>query len=641
MSVFHANSCPITTKMTMMTTSIEQITHPGILTCAPTTSLFEAAQRMMASHCSSIFIEDEGEIVGVWTEHDALMIATQEQLFLSTIAEHMISPVQTIGLNASLGETALRFHEESLRHFLVLDEANNPWGVVTQSDVVMAQGVSNVYLREIGGLLHRDTPVISATTTIDDVVCIMKNDHIDAVAVRYGDNEPLGIFTERDIVRMIGTGTSFATVGDLASRPLISVQSSSTLYQARKMFIDKHIRHLGIIDEEGQFRGVIAFSDLLMGMEHDYTHELRGALKESEHSLAISHRHNRLAEKAFENTFEGIMVSNVNKMIEWVNPAFTQIIGFAAHEAIGKPLSLFASEKYDDAFFLKIEATLHQDGRWQGELWGRKRNGEIIALWMTMTLVMDDDHKPINYVSIFSDITHRKAAEEQMHFLAYHDALTGLSNRLMLKDRLQHAISHAHRNRQMVGIMMIDLDHFKQINDTLGHQAGDRLLQVVAQRLIDCVREEDTAARLGGDEFVLIIERVDHLDVLSAIAQKVTHTLSQPVLLDDREMTITTSMGISIFPADGDLPDDLIKQADHLMYLAKQGGRNNFVMSPHGVSVKDIPHPLPNPPLEGEGVSLLPLDGEGVSLLPLDGEGVSLLPLDGEGVSILPLEGEG
>lgn len=561
--------------------AIEHIMHPEILSCPPATSLAEAARLMVEARRSSILVQERGRMVGIWTEHDALKLdVSNEQLFHTPISRHMVTPVKTIHRKATLDETAVRFREERLRHFLVIDDQQQACGIITQSDVVMTQGVDNVYLQEVGATLSRSHPRISSNTPLEEVIGTMQSQHFDAVIIDYPDDSH-GILTERDVVRLISEGKALDTVGELASRPLISTTSSSTLYHARKLFMNHRIRHLGVSNAEGKLLGLVSFADILVNIERNYSRELRETLKEREERLALSEQQQKLAAKAFESTFEGIMVCDANNTIESVNPAFTQITGFMAHEIIGQNPRIFASGRHDDSFFRQMRQQLEQDGHWQGEIWNRKRNGEIIAVWMTINTVRDDHGQVTNYVAIFSDITHRKAAEEQMHFLAYHDALTSLPNRILFNDRLSHALNHAKRHKTLVGVMLLDLDRFKQINDTLGHPAGDHLLQTVAQRLTGCIRAEDTAARLGGDEFVLILENLTAIEPLAAIAGKIVASLSQPVPFGKHELNVTTSLGIAIYPRDAQTPETLIQRADEALYAAKDAGRNNFQFAGH------------------------------------------------------------
>lgn len=557
--------------------TIERIIHPHILTCAPNTLLSEAAQRMMDARCSSILVAKDGAIVGIWTEQDALALdMSTPQTFHSPIAQHMTSPVKTIHVKTGLGEAAQRFREERVRHFLAVDDTGAHKGIVTQTDVVISQGIEYyLSLREVKSVLNRRYPIIPGTAPLDETVKNMRAGRFDAVITEYPDGN-YGILTERDVVRLISGGKPLANVGELASRPLICVSSNASLYHARNLLLEKHIRHLGVTDGDGQLLGLLTFAELLTSIEHDYVHQLREALKEREHSLAISQQHQRLTTKVFESTFEGIMVTNAENVIESVNPAFTQITGFKAHEVIGKTPVILSSGKHDESFYRKMREDIGVIGHWQGEIWNRRRNGELYLEWLTINTVRNDDGQVVNYVAVFSDITKRKAAEEQMLFLAHHDGLTSLPNRGLFVERLRHAIAHAHRNREKVAVMFLDLDKFKQINDTLGHHVGDQLLQVVAQRLTTCVREDDTVARLGGDEFTVILESIANTGDVPHVAQKIIDSLSRPMLLDGHEITVTVSVGISLYPADSEQSDDLIKYADTAMYLAKKGGRNNF-----------------------------------------------------------------
>lgn len=557
--------------------TIESILHTEILACAPDTPLAQAAALMVEAHCSSILIEERGKMVGIWTEQDALVLDVFDTgVFEKPIAGFMSSPVKTIGINTCIGEAALRFREEGVRHFLVVDHLGKHRGIVTQSDIVMNQGIEYyVAMREVKSVLNPRHVVISGTAQLGDAVRLMIQEGCNALITQCPDGG-YGILTERDIVRHISSGLSLKQVGELASRPLLSVPSSSSLYNARKLFIKRHIRHLGVTGEDGELLGLVTFSDILASIEYDYVSQLRETLREREQSLAISNQQLRLAAKAFESTFEGIMVTNANNVIESVNPAFTQITGYNAHEVIGKMPSLLSSGRHDHAFYQKMRDTLAATGLWQGEIWNKRRNGDIYAEWLTINAVRDDDGDVTNYVAVFSDITMRKAAEDQMRFLAHHDALTSLPNRSLLMERLRRAIPHAQRNKKKVAVVFLDLDRFKRINDTLGHQAGDLLLRIVAQRLTACVRAEDTVARQSGDEFVLVLEEIQDADALPPVARKIITSLSQPMTLEGQDTTITTSIGISLFPDHGSDPDDLIKHADSAMYLAKEDGRNNF-----------------------------------------------------------------
>ncbi|MDD5248427.1 MAG: diguanylate cyclase [Rhodocyclaceae bacterium] len=557
--------------------TIREILHVGLLACAADTPVAEAARRMVEARCSSIMIEDGGVIVGIWTERDALMLdLAVPEMLQSAVAQFMSAPVKTLPITTRIGEAAMRFRDEDIRHFLVTDDAGQPCGVISQSDIVINQGIEYfIALREVGAVFNRRYQIVAGSAPLSEAVAAMQVGHLDAVVVRRTDGV-FGILTERDVVRLISVGRPQAPVGEIASYPLITLPLKASLYQARKLFVENRIRHLGVSGGDGELLGLITFADILANVEHEYVRHLREALRESEASLAASTRNLRLAAKAFESTFEGILVTNAERVIESVNPAFTQITGYLPEEVIGKTPGVLASGRHDRAFYAAMDEALAATGHWQGEICNRRKDGEVYVEWLTINAVRDTAGETTNYVAVFTDFTTRKAAEDHMRFLAQHDALTGLPNRNLLRERLLRAIPHAQRNGKKLAVIFLDLDGFKAVNDNFGHGAGDQMLRIVAQRLTDGVRGEDTVARLGGDEFILVLEELGGVDGIPGIVAKIVDAVAQPISFEGRKMNVATSVGISIYPDDGADPDELIKHADAAMYVAKEKGSNAF-----------------------------------------------------------------
>lgn len=576
--------------MTQANATLRKIDFQPMLICGLDTTVAEAARKMAQAKCSSILIEDKGEVVGIWTERDALALdLSTPQSRNAPISLQMTTPVKTIHIDTSMGEAALRFRRENIRHLLVVDDRGESKGLLSQSDVVNSQRVEYyISLRELKTVFSRKLLVVPGNMLAPQAIRRMRQGGFDAIVVEDAQGAH-GILTERDVVRLIASERTIQTVGELAVFPLISIPASSSLYQARKRFSEKKIRHLGVVDDDGTLQGLISFADILADIESQYVNELEEALKERDEMLAISTRHLRLAAKVFESTFDAIFITNAQQIIESVNPAFTMITGFEAHEAIGKKPSILSSGKHDAAFYEDLYKTLAQDGHWQGEIWNKRKSGEIFPEWITINVVKDGAGKVLNYVAVFSDITHRKAAEQRLSFLAQHDALTSLPNRTLLEDRLLHAIQRTRRNGKKLALIFLDLDDFKNINDSLGHQAGDQLLQIVAQRLSACIRAEDTVARLGGDEFVVLLEEVGIKDDVTRVVTKLLEALSQTVMLEGREVSVRSSMGISLFPGDGEEADDLIRHADFAMYQAKMRGNAGYCFydaQQHGLGPK-------------------------------------------------------
>ncbi len=279
----------------------------------------------------------------------------------------------------------------------------------------------------------------------------------------------------------------------------------------------------------------------------------------------------RLQAAIFEHSDEGIIVTDVSRRILSVNRSFTKITGYEAHEAIGQLPSILKSGLHDRAFFDEMNASIADNGLWIGELWNRRKNGENFPVWMSISGVHNKDRVITHYFAVFTDLTERKDAERQIYRLAYHDALTGLPNRARLYTLLRQALLEAQRNRTHGAILFIDLDRFKQINDSLGHAYGDILLKEVAGRLAASLRSEDIVARIGGDEFVVALVDIAKHEDASVVAQKILANLVPPIMADGHELQASASIGISIYPDDGDDAETLIKNADIAMYRAKQG----------------------------------------------------------------------
>jgi diguanylate cyclase (GGDEF)-like protein/PAS domain S-box-containing protein len=266
----------------------------------------------------------------------------------------------------------------------------------------------------------------------------------------------------------------------------------------------------------------------------------------------------------------GIMVTDLDACIVAVNPAFSRITGFAAEEVVGKTPRLLASGRQRPGFYRRMWRTLAATGRWQGEIWNRRKNDQVYPQWLSIFALKDNQGGGVHYAAMFTDITTRKYAEGQLRRLATHDGLTGLPNRALALDRLTQALARARRNRTGVAVLYLDLDLFKQINDAWGHAAGDSVLREVARRLKACVRRSDTVARLGGDEFLLVLSEAAERRVAETVAAKVVRSLSRPIAAGECYCHVGVSIGISLYPQEGREAKELIRAADAAMYADKQ-----------------------------------------------------------------------
>lgn len=280
--------------------------------------------------------------------------------------------------------------------------------------------------------------------------------------------------------------------------------------------------------------------------------------------------------KIYENTAEGIIITDRNCRMQAVNPAFSVITGYSAEEVIGLTPTLLRSGRHDADFYQSMWHSIHEQGAWTGEIWNRRKDGSVYPQWLNIAAIRDSNGTTKQYVGLFTDITEHKKAEERLRYQAYHDPLTGLPNRLLYTEHLEIALSQANRRNSMSCVMLLDLDHFKYVNDTFGHDFGDRLLITVAHRLRECLRKEDTLARMGGDEFTILLPLVDDMKDISRVSEKIVSSFSNPVSISGKELYVTASIGISLYPDNGNDAETLLKNADAAMYRAKENGRNTY-----------------------------------------------------------------
>ena len=296
-------------------------------------------------------------------------------------------------------------------------------------------------------------------------------------------------------------------------------------------------------------------------------------------AIAIERKHNevqlQLVAKVFEQSSEALMITDSERHMVRVNRAFSRITGYSESEVLGRDANLLSSGRHDAAFYKSMWESIHTHGQWQGEIWNRRKDGTVYPGWLSISALRDRSGAVTNYVGIATDISKHKEDEAHIRVLADFDPLTGLPNRRLLQDRIDTALSHAQRQGEPLALMFLDLDRFKNVNDSLGHHVGDALLIQVAQRLKAVLREQDTVCRVGGDEFVLLCTATD-ADGAAHVAKKLLKSSTQRHQIDQQELAITFSIGIALYPTDGNTFEALSMSADAAMYRAKQAGRNTF-----------------------------------------------------------------
>ncbi|MDP2562276.1 EAL domain-containing protein [Psychrobium sp. 1_MG-2023] len=560
--------------------SLCSVVERNVVTCFKETSLREATGLMHQRRCSSIIVTENHKPIGIWTEADSLSVDLNNPDALGVpLGEVMSVNLFMVNIHLSLDDVALELKLREVRHLIVIDDDGLLVGVVSQSDIIINQDAQYfLSLTQVQNIMpKKQAPLLDASKPIHDAIELMRKRRSDSLVATI-DDQPAGLLTERDIVRLIATNQLDTSIESVMSQPLISVSNSMSLLSIRSFMQKRHIRHLGVQGDNGEFLGIVSFSDILNRIERSYINRLRSALAETSASLKEKEYNLHMAHALIEASVDGIMVTDRNTIIKTVNPAFTQVTGYSEAEALGQPASMVSSGRHDKEFYDVMWQTLDEEGYWQGEVWNRKKNGEIYPEWLTITRIVEPTTQQVLYAGIFNDISDRKNSELIIEHLAYYDPLTKLPNRQLLFDRIDNALTHAHEEQSQLGLLFIDLDHFKRINESLGHDIGDLVLCEVANRLNQCISHNDTLARVGGDELVIVLSELEDKAVAYRTAQQVIECFETPLIIDDKKLFITSSVGCSIFPQDGLTRTELLRNSDSAMHRAKEKGRNQFCL---------------------------------------------------------------
>lgn len=402
----------------------------------------------------------------------------------------------------------------------------------------------------------------------------------------------------RDVVRADSPAEVFAVFDDTRYLGLVSAKQAAlfpgrifadliVLRQARPLDEDADPEtalaqlqegkcdFLPVRDKSGALLGAVSRASLFAALseaERRLSEERAALIRRLEDEL----EHRRIATAVFDATSEGILVTDAQNRILLVNRAFTATTGYTLEEVLGKTPHLLASGHHDRDFYTAMWEVLGRTGGWSGEIWNRRKSGEIYPEWLHINAIRDDSGKISHYVGVFSDISQHKEAQKRLHDLAYYDALTRLPNRQLFYDRIEQAIAHARRERGGFSLLFLDLDRFKEINDTAGHRFGDQILIQAARRLQDLVRTSDTVARWGGDEFTLILHETEEDWKAAVAARKIVHAFESPLHVDGQDVHVSASVGIARFPLDGEDAEALVSHADAAMYSAKRDERGGY-----------------------------------------------------------------
>jgi diguanylate cyclase (GGDEF)-like protein/PAS domain S-box-containing protein len=669
-------------------TLLIDIATRNVVRLSPDESVGEAA-RIMAEKCiSSIVVTDEGgHPTGIITERNILHVMQSGCPPETALQKVMSSPVITVPKSMTCLDAYQVCLRDGIRHLVIVDDDKLLLGVVSETDFRLHINLTTLAgRRQIASVMSRSVFSLQPQASLLDALNLMQS-HRDSCVVVVEGERPIGIVTERDIVRLYSGNPKQADipVREVMTSPVLSILLGNTINEAADRMLTAKVRHLVVVDHAGRIAGLLSEHDLTHAMtlgliddkliaegaflhtlvktipdmvwlkdvdgvflacnprferffgakekdivgktdydfvdkelaclfrEHDRKamengvpniseewvtyaddghRELLEKIKTPMHDsqgnligvlgIARNITKRKLAEESllitasvFNNSHDAILITDANNVIMDVNPAFTQITGYSREEVIGKNPRLLSSGRQSNTLYDVMWQSLKQKNAWRGELWNQRKSGEIYAGLLSIAAICDDEGKVQRHVGVFSDITHLKEHEAELNRVAHYDALTGIPNRVLLADRMKQAIAQTAREQSMMSVCYLDLDGFKPINDTMGHDAGDQVLIEVARRIENTIRGGDTVARLGGDEFVVLL-RQEKGEECVATLKRLLAAIAQPITVKNKSHTLSASIGVSIYPLDDEDPDTLLRHADQAMYIAKQSGKNCF-----------------------------------------------------------------
>ncbi|MDQ7834905.1 MAG: diguanylate cyclase [Humidesulfovibrio sp.] len=529
---------------------------------------------------SSICVLREERAVGIFTERDVVRCVSEKGVHFETlpISEVMSANVLATSADTCLFEAFQVMAGNNIRHLVVLGDDGRAIGMVTQSDMIMHLGYEYyVKVKNVSQIMSRKVHTVSRSCTVEDAIREMARLKVSLLVV-IEDRRPVGVFTERDVPRLLGVMSEMnpLLVGEVMSSPVITMHEDEAVFHMVEVLLEKQVRRVVVVDDQGCVVGVATQTDLVRGMESKYIDSLKSVVKVQSTELDRAIR--QLSEKTMyldsilrTSISIGIAATDAELNIVYFNPAAEAILNVPQAEVLGRNLRELHLGKADrfDACLPKLRLGLdhlfsfeHDAGEGGTKLIQARASG-IKGLQGSLGLVL-----------MLEDVTSRRKAEETIRHLAYYDPLTDLPNRALFHERLERDLMRARRSGKLLALMVMDVDRFKEINDTLGHAAGDSVLRAVADRLRDLLRKSDTMARVGGDEFVFILPEVNDMNDARGIAAKVLTALAPAFSLGDAAVPVSFSLGIALFPQDGEDVESLLRLADQAMYRAKEQGRS-------------------------------------------------------------------
>jgi diguanylate cyclase (GGDEF)-like protein/PAS domain S-box-containing protein len=579
----------------MVSTVLGEILTPNIVGVPVTATMRQALKIMRQQSISSVVVHSRGKPAGILTERGILaaMGKDGQDMLKRKVQEVMSSPVLTAGQGTPIHQAFAMLSGQGIRHLVVVDDKGKAVGMVTHTNMIQNLGVEYfLEIKRVSQIMSREVATVGPGEGLGLALKRMSDGPLSCLLVVDG-GKPVGILTERDMVRFIAEGQAMKdlAIAQVMTSPVLTVSLDTPVHQAAMLMTEKKIRRLVVVDKAGAVKGIVTQSDMVKGMEARYVEMLREVIREKDELLRDAV--DEVAKKTvyldtiLNSSLDMGIAASDGRTMAFINQAAQDILGVGADKVIGRDVLEFHREIGLSEKRLKRALSGVKRGKYHVFNIEKNQEGLVHHIEARVSGIGSNGQgHPRGFVIMVRDVTERYLAEQTIKRMAYHDALTGLPNRFLVSDRLEQGLASAARKGCMLALMLLDLDRFKQINDTLGHNIGDLLLRQVADRLKAVMRKSDTVGRMGGDEFLVILPEVEHARQAATVAEKLLKVVAESRRIAGHELTTSTSLGLAMYPDDGTEAQTLIKKADMALYMAKDAGRNTYRFYSEGQSRK-------------------------------------------------------
>ena len=568
----------------MLDMRVRDVIASSVTGVAPDTPVLETVRLMRGQNISCIVIVKEGKPHGIFTERNLVESASgyDADFLKRDISDCMSTPVFTGTQDMRLHEAFNLMASNRIRHLAIVDENGSVQGVITFSDLVRNLGREYFeQFQSVRDIMSRVVSTLPVEAPLRDAIATMAGKNISCVVATDG-NAPVGILTERDVTSLVADKTNVRemSIGDVViGQELVTVQPDFSVYEASRLMQDHKCRRLVVVNGKAEVHGLVTQSDIVQGLESKYIETLKDEIRDKETRLESTARDLSQTSVFLHNILQssvdmGIVAVDTNLRIAYCNPAAGTILGIDTDYVLGKGVrELHAAKNVDNTAMHDILDCLHP-GKSHTFDFDIRRNNEPRHIQSRISGIWDEQERCAGFVCMVRDVTERRQAEMTIRNLAFYDSLTGLPNRALFNDRLSVELSRVERTGKPLALMVMDLDKFKRVNDTMGHHAGDEVLKEVAERLKRCIRKSDTVARMGGDEFFFIHSEADW-NGAAMVAEKILNAFNEPFIVEGVSFDLGASLGISLYPYHAREASSLIRLADIAMYMAKDLGQKN------------------------------------------------------------------